>query len=202
MIKMQHIIREGHPSLTKVSEPVLLPLSKENIELGKSLLTYVQMSQDEEMVKKYKLRPSVGLAAVQINQLKRMFAMHVEDFDGTLHSYIMINPVIVGTSKEETYLPGGEGCLSVDRPTEGLTPRHYAILVEGYHLDLESLTAKPIKLTLEGYPAIVFQHEYDHLNGIMFTTKLYPTLPKAFPLYETESESDETDLESDYTKTE
>ncbi len=191
MILMRHIIREGHPSLTTKSQPVLFPLSKEDIKLGKDLLEYVINSQDEEMVKKHKLRASVGLAAPQVNQLKRMFAMHVTDLDGKLYSYIMINPEIVGTSKEETYLPGGEGCLSVDRPTTGLTPRAYAIKAIGYHLDLTTDTAKPIELVLEGYPAIVFQHEFDHLNGIMFTEKLFPELPKAFPLFETEDEDGE-----------
>jgi len=192
MIKMNHIIREGHPSLTTPSKPVLLPLSQKDVDLAKSLLEYVKNSQDETMVAKHKLRPSVGLAAPQINQLKRMFAMHVEDMDGRIYSYVMINPEITGHTSEETYLPGGEGCLSVDRPTEGLTPRFYAIKVRGYHLDFETNTAKPIELTLEGYPAIVFQHENDHLDGIMFTTKLYPTLPNAFPLFETE---DNIDLE-------
>ncbi len=193
MILMRHIIREGHKSLTTVSSPVLLPLSKADIKLGKDLLEYVINSQDEEKVTQYKLRPSVGLAAVQVNILKRMFAMHVTDFDNNLHSYIMINPEIISKSKEETYLPGGEGCLSVDRETTGLTPRYYAIKVKGYYLDLETESAKPLELTLEGYPAIVFQHEYDHINGIMFTSKLYPKLPLAFPLFEVDESTDETD---------
>ncbi|WP_025725447.1 peptide deformylase [Acholeplasma granularum] len=191
MIRMQHIIREGHPTLTTPSNPCLLPLSEGDIKLGKDLLEYVINSQNDELVQKYKLRPSVGLAAPQINVLKRMFAMHVQDFDGKLFSYIMINPEITASSKEETYLPGGEGCLSVDRETSGLTPRYYAIKVKGYHLDLETNSAKPLEITLEGYPAIVFQHEFDHLNGVMFTSKLYPQLPNAFPLFEMdESEED------------
>lgn len=190
MITMRNIIREGHPSLTKKSELVNLPLSKQDFEIGYSLLEYVKNSQDEAMVKKYKLRPSVGLAAVQINVLKRMFAMHVEDFDNVLHSYVFVNPEIIATSQEETFIPGGEGCLSVDRETEGLTPRYYAIKVKGHIIDFDTKEAKPIELTLSGYPSIVFQHEFDHLNGIMFTTKLYPELPKAFPLFETEEEQE------------
>ena len=193
MIKMNHIIREGHPSLTTPSKPVLLPLSQKDIDLGKSLLEYVKNSQNEEMVKKYRLRPAVGLAAPQINQLKRMFAMHVDDIDGSTYSYVFINPEIVGHTKEETYLPGGEGCLSVDRPTEGLTPRYFAIRMRGYYLDLYTETAKHIELELQGYPAVVFQHELDHLDGIMFTSKLYPELPNAFPLFSNDSEDVETE---------
>ncbi|HLT00178.1 MAG TPA: peptide deformylase [Acholeplasma sp.] len=190
MITMQNIIREGHPTLTTKSKPVLLPLSKEDIKLGKDLLEYVINSQDDEKVKKYKLRPSVGLAAPQVNKLKRMFAMHVQDLDGELYSYIMINPEIIGATKEECYIPGGEGCLSVDRETEGITPRKYGIRIKGYHLNLETETAEPIEREFIGYPAIVFQHEFDHLEGIMFTTKLYPELPNAFPLFEVDEEED------------
>lgn len=51
MIKMNHIIREGHPSLTTPSKPVLLPLSQKDIDLGKSLIEYVKNSQDDAMVK-------------------------------------------------------------------------------------------------------------------------------------------------------
>ncbi len=191
MILMQHIIREGHPTLTTPSSKVILPLSSTDIKLAKDLMEYVQNSQDEALAKKYKIRAGVGLAAPQVNQLKRMFAMHCHDFDGKLYSYVMINPEIIKHSAEETYLPSGEGCLSVDRPTQGLTPRYYVIIVRGYHFDFETETAKPIELTLEGYPAIVFQHEFDHINGIMFTSKLYPTLPKAFPLFEVNDEESE-----------
>src|SRR5690606_2658289 len=117
MILMRNIIREGHPSLTTPSSNVILPLSPADIKLAKDLMEFVQNSQNDELAKKYKLRPAVGLAAPQVNKLIRMFAMHCQDFEGNLYSYVMINPEITKHSKEETYLPTGEGCLSVDRPT-------------------------------------------------------------------------------------
>ncbi|WP_240453033.1 peptide deformylase [Acholeplasma equirhinis] len=196
MITMQNIIREGHPTLTTKSKPVILPLSKEDIKLGKDLLEYVINSQDDEKVKKYRLRPSVGLAAPQVNKLKRMFAMHVQDLDGELYSFIIINPEIIGSTKEECFIPGGEGCLSVDRPTEGLTPRKYGIRFKGYTLDPETEHTQPIEMDLVGYPAIVFQHEFDHLDGIMFTTKLYKELPNAFPLFEVDEDSESNETET------
>ncbi|HEY8405719.1 MAG TPA: peptide deformylase [Acholeplasma sp.] len=192
MILMRNIIREGHPSLTTPSSNVILPLSPADIKLAKDLMEFVQNSQNDELAKKYKLRPAVGLAAPQVNKLIRMFAMHCQDFEGNLYSYVMINPEITKHSKEETYLPTGEGCLSVDRPTTGYTPRYYAIMVRGYYFDFETETAKPIELTLQGYPSIVFQHEFDHLNGVMFTSKLYPKLPQCFPLFELNEEDEET----------
>lgn len=186
MFLMKDIIKEGHPNLNKVSSPILFPLSKDDILLGKKLLRFVINSQNEELAKKYSLRPSVGIAAVQVNVLKRMFAINVVDFDDTLYSYIFINPEIISHSKETTYLPTGEGCLSVDRETNGLTPRYHQIKIRAYTLNCNDNSYKQVEMMLKGYPAIVFQHELDHLNGILFTEKLYNELPEATPLFNLE----------------
>jgi len=130
----------------------------------------------------------VGLAAPQINISKRMFAMHVTDFDQTLYSFAFVNPKIIKKSQEITYIPGGEGCLSVDRATEGLTPRYSEITIESYVYDIASDEVVHITMDLSGYPSVVFQHEYDHLDGIMFTTKLFPQIPNARPLFEIDEE--------------
>ncbi|MCK9233995.1 MAG: peptide deformylase [Acholeplasmatales bacterium] len=187
MILMKDIIREGHPNLTKKSKKISLPASKKDQELGVSLLTYCIVSQNEELNELYQLRPGVGLSAVQINVLKRIFAMHLYDFDGTLYSYIISNPVITYKSKELIYLNGGEGCLSVDRETEGITPRHKVIKAQAFVYDLNEKRFKPRELTLKGLPAIVFQHEYDHLEGILYVSKLFDELPDAKPLIEKET---------------
>ena len=76
-------------------------------------------------------------------------------------------------------------CLSVDRPTEGITPRHQTIKFEAYVYDVETNLFKLKRGTLHGYPATVFQHEFDHLDGIMYTSKLYVDIPGAKPLFET-----------------
>jgi peptide deformylase len=94
MITMKDVIREGHPNLNKVSEPVKVPLSNEDKKLLVDLLNYVKHSTDEAMLEKYDLRPSVGIAAPQVNVLKRMFAIHVHDVDGILYSYMIVNPTI------------------------------------------------------------------------------------------------------------
>ncbi|TVP85397.1 MAG: peptide deformylase [Acholeplasmataceae bacterium] len=180
---MKNIIREGHKTLETVAKPVHVPLSKADKKTLKSLLEFVINSQDETMVERYDLRPAVGLAAPQINVSKRMFAVHVHDLDGTLYSYALVNPVLKEKSKDLIYLPGGEGCLSVDRETEGLTPRYREVVFEALAYDDVSDLLVPVALHLEGYVGIVFQHEYDHLNGILFTTKLFPELPHAEPAY-------------------
>lgn len=184
MITMKNVIREGHKTLVTVAKPVKLPLSSADKRLLKDLLQYVKNSQDEEMVETYDLRPAVGIAAPQVNVSKRMYAVHVTDFDGTLYSYALINPVITQKSNQLIYVPGGEGCLSVDRETEGITPRYESVTLEAMQYDIQSDRVIPIKLHLKGYVGIVFQHELDHLNGILFTSKLFPSIPNAKPAFE------------------
>jgi peptide deformylase len=184
MITMKNVIREGHPTLVTVAKPVKLPLTQGDQKLLKDLLNYVKNSQDDEMVEKYDLRPAVGIAAPQVNVSKRMFAVHVTDFDGTLYSYALVNPILKEKSNELIYVPGGEGCLSVDRATEGLTPRYSWVVFEAQSYDIQSGKLFPIEIRVEGYVGIVFQHEYDHINGIMYTSKLFPELPMAKPAFE------------------
>lgn len=190
MITMKNVIREGHKTLTTVAKEVKVPLSAQDKKLLKDMLQYVINSQDEEMVEKYELRPAVGLAAPQVNVSKRMFAVHVTDFDGILYSYALVNPVLKAKSKELTYVPGGEGCLSVDRETEGLTPRYHTVVFEALSYDIQSDELIPIELTLNGYVGIVFQHEFDHLNGILYVSKLFPELPNAIPAFSIPSEEE------------
>ncbi|MDY0075156.1 MAG: peptide deformylase [Acholeplasmataceae bacterium] len=184
MITMRNVIREGHPTLTKIAKEVKLPLSQADKKLLKEMLQFVINSQDDELAEKYELRPAVGIAAPQVNQSKRMFAVHIRDFDGTLYSYALVNPVLKKRSTDIIYVPGGEGCLSVDRETEGLTPRYGAVVFDALSYDIENDRLEQIELELSGYVGIVFQHEFDHINGIMYTSKLFPSLPQAKPAFE------------------
>lgn len=163
MLTMENIIRDGHPTLRKIAEEVQLPPSEEDKQVLLNLLEYVKNSQDEEIAAKYELRGGIGLAAPQINVSKRMIAVHVHDEKGKLFSYGLINPKIASHSVEQSYLASGEGCLSVDEPFPGYVPRYARVTVKGYDVD-----GNEVKLRLKGLPAIVFQHEIDHLNGIMF----------------------------------
>lgn len=190
VITMRNIIREGHPNLYKVSKPVRLPLSKGDKRLATELLEFVANSQDEEISEKYQLRAAVGLAAPQINILKQMFAVHFVDQDNNNYSFTVINPEIISKSEQMIYLPGGEGCLSVDRDTYGLlTPRHQEITIHFWAFNPDRSDLVEMTLELKNYPAIVFQHEYDHLNGILFTEKMFSELANATPVWEIEDES-------------
>lgn len=163
MLTMDDIVRDGHPSLRKPADEVILPASDEDKEILNKMLEFVKNSQNPELAEKFGLRPGIGLAAPQINVSKRMIAVHVHDDKGNLYSYALFNPKIISHSIERAYLPGGEGCLSVDEQIPGYVPRYARITVTATNVDGEK-----IKLRLKGLPAIVFQHEIDHLNGVMF----------------------------------
>lgn len=177
MLLMKDIIRDGHPTLRQKAQEVVFPLSQEDREIAEKMMTFLKNSQDEQLAQKYKLRPGVGLAAPQINISKQIIALLVpgeyED-DPYLLNNIMINPKIVKHSVHQACLKDGEGCLSVDEEIQGYVPRFARITVEFYNLD-----GKKHTLALKGFPAIVVQHEIDHLNGVMF----YDRINKDNPFY-------------------
>lgn len=176
MITMKDILREGHPALRKVAEEVSLPPSQEDIDLLNKMLTFLKNSQDEEVAEKYNLRSGVGLAAPQLGINKRLIAIHFEDKNGKLYSYQLINPKIISHSVEKACLAGGEGCLSVDRVVEGYVVRNARVTVRAHDIE-----GNEIKLRLKDYPAIVIQHEIDHLNGIMFYDHINKDNPYLLP---------------------
>lgn len=182
MLTMDDIVRDGHPALRKVAEEVSMPPSQEDKAILQSLMEYVINSQNPEITQKYGLRPGIGLAAPQINVSKRMIAVHLADEKDNLISYALFNPKIISHSVERSYLTAGEGCLSVDEAIPGYVPRYARVTVRG--IDLEG---HEVKLRLKGLPAIVFQHEIDHLNGIMFYDHInkqdpFADLPNAVPV--------------------
>ncbi|MBP2239959.1 peptide deformylase [Cytobacillus eiseniae] len=163
MITMENIIRDGHPTLREVAKEVTLPPSEEEIQTLKSMLEFLINSQNPEIAEKYGLRSGIGLAAPQINIAKRMIAIYLKDENEKIHSYALFNPKIISHSVEGAYLSAGEGCLSVDEAIPGFVPRHARITVKGIAID-----GTEVKVRLKGLLAIVFQHEIDHLNGVMF----------------------------------
>ncbi|KAA1042662.1 peptide deformylase [Macrococcus equipercicus] len=164
MLTMKDIIRDGHPGLRTKAEDVSLPLSTEDRQTIDDMLDFLINSQDDDIAAKYQLRSGVGLAAPQLNINKRMLVIHF--FDDKKNNYIthqLINPKIISHSIEKSYLPQGEGCLSVDETIPGLVHRYARITVKGYNPE-----GKEVKLRLNSFAAIVAQHEIDHLNGVMF----------------------------------
>lgn len=168
MILMKDIIREGNEILRNESEDVKLPLSEKDRITLLEMIGYLFNSQSDDKAKELGLRPGVGLAAPQIGLNKKMFTILANDLEGKAWLLAVLNPKIIKKSKEIVYIPGGEGCLSVDRETCGITPRHKKITVEAYLYNVQTRKVEHKKFDLVDYIAIVFQHEYDHLFGTLY----------------------------------
>ena len=166
------IIDEKDKKLREVSKEVEFPLSNELKKTINDMITYLKMSQNEKYAEKYKLRAGMGLAIIQIGIPKRIFVIANENEDGTFEEHIIINPTILSESEEMIYVGEGEGCLSINRPVEGIVPRHARIKVEYYDLDGKKQTIR-----VREDIAFAFQHEIDHLNGILFIDHIDPKDP-------------------------
>jgi peptide deformylase len=108
----------------------------------------------------------VGLAAPQVGVLRRFFVAELpedEENNQPAETYILFNPEIVKGSGEQV---GFEGCLSVPGYI-GEVARKERITVKGLNE-----RGRPVRYRLEGYMARVFQHEIDHLDGILYTDQL------------------------------
>jgi peptide deformylase len=113
-----------------------------------------------DMTETMKAAPGVGLAAPQVGASKRLFTYD----DGDEHSGALCNPEIVWSSGETQ--TGEEGCLSIPQIYFPVT-RSLKVKVKA-----QTLQGEPIELEGEGLLARIFQHEIDHLNGILFVDRL------------------------------
>lgn len=161
------ILDEKNKILRTVSTEVEFPLSKDFKKIINDSLDYLEMSQIDEYIEKYDLRPGMGLSLVQIGIPKRAFVISEELDKGKFKRYILINPKVLSKSEELIYVGEGEGCLSVNRETEGIVPRHARMTVEAYDLD-----GKKFQIRVREDISIAFQHELDHLDGILFVDRI------------------------------
>lgn len=167
MLKTKDIIDEKNKILRTVSKEVVFPLSDKDRQTINDMIEYLTNSQIEELAEKYDLRPGMGMAAIQLGIPKRYFVVVHEYEDGKFNNYVIINPKIVSNSAEKIYVTDGEGCLSINRETVGITPRYARVTIEGYDMD-----GNKIRVRGREELAIAFQHEYDHLDGILFVDKI------------------------------
>ena len=123
----------------------------------------------DDMVETLREAPGVGLAAPQIGISERIIVVEYGKEDengeevGPKKLYAVINPEIV-EAVEETEI-GVEGCLSVP-DLVGEVERSLKIVIKG-----KNKQVKPIKIKAEGWLARIFQHEIDHLEGVIFTDR-------------------------------
>lgn len=167
MFKKLNILDEREKCLHEVSKEVTFPLSKEDKTLIGRCIDHLTYSQIPKYEKKYDLRPGMGLAFPQLGILKRIIVIVYEVDEGVFDNYVFINPKIISNSEEVIAAEAGEGCLSVNREVEGHVPRYARVTVEGYDED-----GNKIRVRAREDLAIAFQHEIDHLNGILFFEKI------------------------------
>ena len=175
MLKTKDILDEKDKRLRTISKEVEFPLSKKDRDLIDVMIKYLHDSQIPELAEKYDLRPGMGMSAIQLGVAKRMFVVVNEigePGEGEFETYILINPRIISNSVEQIYVEEGEGCLSVNRPVEGIVPRYARMTVEAYDEN-----GKPYQIRVREDISIAFQHEIDHLNGILFVDKIDPKNP-------------------------
>ena len=125
----------------------------------------------EDMIETMRAAPGVGLAAPQVAVGERLIVIEWADEPETEDAppqkkklYVVLNPEIVWASEE--MVEGTEGCLSVPGWV-GNVLRHEAVTVRGLNRNGEK-----IKIEAEGWLARIFQHEIDHLDGVLYIDKL------------------------------
>ncbi|WP_085901194.1 peptide deformylase [Kiloniella majae] len=161
------ISKMGHPVLRQVAALVPDPTMPEIRELV------------ENMVETMTEAGGTGIAAPQVFESKRIFTFFVseerakaeaerlrispEDESGVPLT-VLVNPEIdfIGDQVDE----GWEGCLSIPG-LMGIVPRHRSIRYRGFGLD-----GKLIEREASGFHARVVQHEYDHLDGVLYTERM------------------------------
>ena len=169
MLKTKDILDEKDKRLRLISKDVEFPLTKKDKEVIDTMIQYLHDSQIDELAEKYDLRPGMGMSAIQLGVAKRYFVVVYEltgpdDVEKEFETYVLINPKIISNSVEKIYVSEGEGCLSVNRPVEGIVPRYARVTMEAYDME-----GRKIHVRAREDLAICFQHELDHLNGILFT---------------------------------
>lgn len=158
--------------IVTLPEPVLRRKAKPVTKFDKNLQNLI-----DDMIETMREAPGVGLAAPQVNISEQLAVIeYSEDEEDEIEEaeaeekpakpkklYVLINPEIVKASEEKVM--GVEGCLSMPG-LQGEVERHQAIQVKALNR-----YGKPQKLKVDGWMARIFQHEIDHLNGVLFTDR-------------------------------
>lgn len=120
----------------------------------------------DDMIDTMRAAPGVGLAAPQIGVPKRVIVIEFGNEDDEAipeNLYVLVNPEIVQQSK--ITVAGIEGCLSVPG-FAGEVARAQVVTVRG-----QDASGKKVKIRAQGWLARIFQHEIDHINGILYTDR-------------------------------
>jgi peptide deformylase len=151
------IVRLGHPALRTPAQPIA-PERLREAEIQQLI---------DDMVETMRDASGVGLAAPQLGTELQLFVYASEGHperhpDIPLH--VVVNPMITPHHRELVY--DWEGCLSIPE-LRGMVPRHQSVRVQGLDRDGQRLD-----YVASGFEGRIVQHEYDHLNGIVFLDRM------------------------------
>jgi peptide deformylase len=147
--------------IVTLPEPVLRKKARKVTDFGLELQTLI-----DDMVETMRVAPGVGLAAPQVNASVRVIVVEYGEEDEEEKApvppklYTVVNPEITRFSKESEV--GSEGCLSIPG-FAGDVDRPLAVTIKGLNR-----RGQPIRIKAEGWLARIFQHEIDHLDGVLF----------------------------------
>ena len=150
----REIITMGHPTLRQKARKVT--------QFGPELKQLI-----DDMTQTMREAPGVGLAAPQVDVSERVIVVELpaDEEEGTPSQlYAFVNPEIVKVSRDVE--EGQEGCLSIPGYV-GDVPRHTMVVVRG-----QDAKGKPQRIRAYDYLARIFQHEIDHLDGVLFIDRV------------------------------
>ena len=146
--------------IVTLPDPILRRKAKPVTRFDAELQTLI-----DDMIETMREAPGVGLAAPQVGIPERVIVVEYaeadEDEDAPKKLYVMVNPEIKSASEETE--EGIEGCLSVPG-WQGEVERNLEVTVKGL-----TRRGQPMKVKAKSWMARIFQHEIDHLNGVVFT---------------------------------
>jgi len=144
--------------IIQVGNPVLRDRSIKVMRFDKTLTELV-----DDMIETMQDSNGVGLAAPQIGVLSRVIVVEMPDDEQYPHPgerFVLCNPKIVKASRETEI--GEEGCLSV-RGYVGQVERAVEVVISG-----QDIKGKKVRIKAHDFLARAFQHEIDHLNGVLY----------------------------------
>lgn len=171
--------------IIKVPDNVLKRKAKPVTDFGPELQKLI-----DDMVETMRDAPGVGLAAPQVNQLTRVIVVEFgdeENEEAPLQLHTLVNPEISKMSKDTVM--GTEGCLSIPELV-GDVERAESITIKA-----QTRFGQVTKLKASGWLARIFQHEVDHLNGVLFTDRAEAIYRLEDILAAQEAEGEETPSE-------
>ena len=151
------IVRMGNPVLRTPAAPVP----------PEALAEAATQRWIDDMVETMHDADGVGLAAPQVGVAWQLFVYEAEDADDPAAGIplaVVVNPMVEPMVGEQVF--DWEGCLSIP-DLRGLVPRHPALRLRG--LDRHG---RPVDRVVEGFEARIVQHEFDHLNGVLFLDRM------------------------------